>query len=183
MTMSPKDAAWWTAVLILIRNIIVVLSASSRDDLIEKAASGVLFLVAYPTIIYLIVKTIYGYRGSKLNTEKSGQDKMSIIQTIGATVVCSLVFAACFIVVALIATYILDWFGRIFVPARYGGGSEIDNPGILNSIMRVGLMVFSSGYAGYIASAKLFPKVKTGHLACGILLVIIVAALSVVQKQ
>lgn len=176
---SPKDAAWWTAVLIIIRDIVSVLSASSREEVVENTAVSVLLLFVYPAVAYLIVKAYYTYTNKKASDQSSGNDKTYYFKVIGASVVCSVVFSICFIVLTPFAVSVMDWFGRYFVPARYGGGSEIDNLGIMNSILRLILFVSASGYAGFQTSIKLFPEVRARHLIYGLIVVLCIAFFSV----
>lgn len=57
-------------------------------------------------------------------------------QTIGAAIVSVVVFFLLLYVSATIIESLLNIYGVLFVPERYGGGGEIDNPDFLTLAFR-----------------------------------------------
>jgi hypothetical protein len=94
-------------------------------------------------------------------------------QTIGAMITSIVVFFLLLYVAAPIIESFLNLFGRIFVPERYGGGSEIDNPGFLTlafrSIMTSGL----SAYGAFMASFRLFLSAHVKTVVAAFVFVVI----------
>jgi len=86
-------------------------------------------------------------------------------QTISASISSIVIFLVFIYFAWPIADKILDIFGRLFVPARLGGGSELDNPGLLTlafrSIIATG---FSAGVA-LLSSSYMFPGSSRKHVA------------------
>lgn len=81
-------------------------------------------------------------------------------QTIVAAIVSVLVFFLLLYVAAPIIESLLNLHGRLFVPERYGGGSEADNPGILNLGFRA---IIASGLSAYGAFAASFKICSAAH--------------------
>lgn len=57
-------------------------------------------------------------------------------QTVGAAIVSVVMFFLLLYIAAPIIESLLNLYGLIFVPERYGGGSEVDNPGFLTLAFR-----------------------------------------------
>jgi len=98
--------------------------------------------------------------------------KANFAHLVGAALICIVVFLFCLYIIAPIATTALDWFGRHFVPARYGGGSEIDNAGILEIIKRSVIVLGFSAFLSYISAKHFFPDVKNSHLSATIVAIL-----------
>jgi len=81
--------------------------------------------------------------------------------TIGAALVSVLVFFLLLYIAVPIVESLLNLHGRLFVPERYGGGSEVDNPGILTIAIR-GIMASGlSAIGAFMACFKLFSEAHT----------------------
>jgi Gpi18-like mannosyltransferase len=76
--------------------------------------------------------------------------------TAGAVIVSIVVFLVCIYVVAPLSSRIFDLFGRYFVPARFGGGEDVNNPGILSLLFRSCVTSYASAYASFYLSKKAF---------------------------
>lgn len=86
-------------------------------------------------------------------------------QTIAAAIASVIVFFLLLYVVAPIIESLLNLLGRFFVPERYGGGSEVANPGLLNLAFRAIMASGVSAYAAFAASFKFFSKVHAKTVA------------------
>lgn len=93
-------------------------------------------------------------------------DQISWSQTVGAAIVSVVVFFLLLYVAAPIIESLLNLHGRLFVPERYGGGSEVDNPGLLTLAFRAIMASGLSAVGAFMAGFKLFsgahPKIVAG---------------------
>jgi hypothetical protein len=84
------------------------------------------------------------------------EDRFSIAQTVGAAIAVVVIY----FVILYIGTPIIQWafdlYGRLFVPERFGGGREVDNPGLLTLLFRVLLLSGISAWAAVAATFKIF---------------------------
>lgn len=90
---------------------------------------------------------------------------ISWAQTIGAMVVSVVAFFVLLYVVAPIIETLLNLFGGFFVPARYGGGSEVDNPGILTLAIRAIIASGLSAVGAFMAAFRLFTEAHAKSVA------------------
>jgi|OpeIllAssembly_1097287.scaffolds.fasta_scaffold189025_2 hypothetical protein len=81
-------------------------------------------------------------------------------QTIAAAIASIVVFFLLLYFVAPIIESLLNLFGKLFVPERYGGGSEVDNPGILKIAFHG---IIASGLSAYGAFAASFSVCSAAH--------------------
>jgi hypothetical protein len=92
----------------------------------------------------------------------------SKLQTLGAISVSIAVFAVLLNIVSPVVEHVLEqvvlplfkWFGRYFVPERYGGGIEVDNPGLLKEsvdrLWRFAVLSTLSAFGGLKSGLLLF---------------------------
>lgn len=94
-------------------------------------------------------------------------------QTVGAAIVSVVVFFLLLYVAAPIIESLLNLHGRLFVPERYGGGSEVDNPGLLTLAFRAIMASGLSALCAFMASFKLFSSAhaKTVAVVFGLVIV------------
>lgn len=86
-------------------------------------------------------------------------------QTIGAAIVSVIVFFFLLYIAAPIVESLMNFHGRLFVPERYGGGSQVDNPGILNLALRAIMASGLSAVGAFAAALKLFSSAHKRALA------------------
>ncbi len=104
-------------------------------------------------------------------------NETSWVQTIAATFVCIVVYFFLLYFVAPIVEYLVRQFGIFFVPNRFGGGSEVDNLGILNLAFRMTMASGLSACAAFIASASVCSNAHAKTVAIVFALAITVWAL------
>jgi len=94
-------------------------------------------------------------------------------QTVGAAIVSVVVFFLLLYVAAPIIESLLNLHGRLFVPERYGGGSEVDNPGLLTLAFRAIMASGLSAVGAFKAGFKLFSNAhaKTVAVVFGLVVV------------
>jgi len=94
------------------------------------------------------------------------KSEKSLGHTVGAVLVCIGIYLLMIYIVTPIVSKILTIFGVFFIPERYGGGSEAENPGLLQLIfwgliqngisagcaIRVSMSVFSKAYNKGVAA-------------------------------
>ncbi len=83
--------------------------------------------------------------------------RTSVFHTFGYIVVFIVSLLICFYVVSPFFIEFMNWFGRIFVPERLGGGSYIDDLGVLNEVIRACLFVVLSYSISSQISRHFFP--------------------------
>jgi hypothetical protein len=100
-------------------------------------------------------------------------DQISWGQTVGAAIVSVVVFFLLLYVAAPIIESLLNLHGRLFVPERYGGGSEVDNPGLLTLAFRAIMASGLSAVGAFMAGFKLFSSAhaKTVSVVFGLVIV------------
>jgi hypothetical protein len=76
------------------------------------------------------------------------ENSTSVGHTIGAAVIAVAGYFLLLYLGAPIIEWLLDFFGRWFVPERFGGGSETDSPGLPTLLFRV---LFLSGVSAWVA--------------------------------
>lgn len=107
--------------------------------------------------IEILNDTRRGDRFTNRTTSSASTDaRISWGSTIGAALVSVVLFFALLYIVAPIAESLLNLHGRLFVPERYGGGSEVANPGILTLAFRAILASALSGLGALMAAEKFF---------------------------
>ena len=93
------------------------------------------------------------------------KERFSVVHTTAVAVTVVVVY----FVVLYVGTPIIEWalnlYGRWFVPERYGGGRELDNPGVLTLLIRVLLMSGISAWAAFSASVILFQRAHARTVA------------------
>lgn len=94
-------------------------------------------------------------------------------RTIGAIVVSVVAFFVLLYIVAPFLESLLSIFGRFFVPERYGGGSEVDNPGILTLAIRAIMISSLSAYVAFMASFWLFADAHAKSVAIVFAIVVV----------
>lgn len=99
------------------------------------------------------------------------------LHSIGAAIICIIVFLFLAYIIEPIVYKILVWFGRYFVPARYGGGTEIDNPGLLTITLRAIIFIYVSGLISYKAAVHVFPLQNKKKTIVSILILMFCSAL------
>lgn len=100
--------------------------------------------------------------------------KGSFWHTFGAVIISVTVFFLLIYLVAPVFEYLLNLFGKYFVPSRFGGGAESEHPGILTMLVRGVLVSGLSAYAAMLSAFYFFfsanPKVVGGVFGAVVLL-------------
>ena len=86
-------------------------------------------------------------------------------QTVGAAIVSVVMFFLLLYIAAPIIESLLNLYGLIFVPERYGGGSEVDNPGFLTLAFRATVASSLAAVGAFMASFKLFSSAHAKTVA------------------
>lgn len=85
------------------------------------------------------------------------------------TILAAITSIAIYLIMIYIVTPILDKilivFGKIFIPERFGGGTEAANPGLLTAIIRGMLMNGLSAYAALKTCSTLFANAHVRTVA------------------
>lgn len=92
-------------------------------------------------------------------------DHISWSQTVGAAIVSVVVFFLLLYVAAPIIESLLNLHGRFFVPERYGGGNEVDNPGLIALTIRAIMASGLSAAGAFMAGFKLFSNAHAKNVA------------------
>lgn len=71
-----------------------------------------------------------------------------------------------------IIQWALDLYGKWFVPERFGGGSEVGNPGLLKLLFRVLLLSGLAAWAAVAASFQLFEEAHARTVAVALALAV-----------
>jgi hypothetical protein len=98
------------------------------------------------------------------------KSEKSLAHTVGAILVCHGVYLLMVYVVTPILDKILTIFGIFFIPERYGGGSEAQNPGILQLIFWGLVQNGISAYCAITASMAAFSKANNKGVAAALMI-------------
>lgn len=89
----------------------------------------------------------------------------NFFQTVFGSLFCVIVFFGLLYVATPIFQFILYLYGRIFIPERLGGGSQVDNPGLIQVAIRSLMMSALSAYGGFIVTSWAFSKAHAKTVA------------------
>lgn len=84
------------------------------------------------------------------------------LHTVGAVVLSVLVFFALLYLVAPVFEWIVNLYGYLVVPERYGGGAEVTRPSVLTLAVRAVLLSGLSAFAALRATFYLLSEAKAG---------------------
>ena len=97
-------------------------------------------------------------------------------QTIAASILSIIIFFLLAYVVAQIVKSLFLLWARWFVPARFGGAGEVDNPSVLGSSVRAVTYSGLSAYGALAGSLKICPRARVKTVAVVFALAIVAFA-------
>ena len=102
-----------------------------------------------------------------------------LAHTIGTSFVLTAIYTICIYIVEPLADNLLSWYVSHYI-SFLDNGHSVNDVTIVQMILRALLAIICSGYAGFFAGSKIFPKQKTKQtILLSIVLVILVPVLLV----
>ena len=97
-----------------------------------------------------------------------------LFHSMGASFVLISIYTVCLYIVAPIANILLNWYVSHFANI-HDNSTLLRNVTVAQMTLRAGFAIICSGYAGFFAGLKIFPKQKTKHtILLSMVLVILV---------